>query len=386
MGGVLSCKSIHKKGLPKNPRKWNDDDIEKAAGAMFDDFDTNNDAVISVSELEEFFKIMNQDLSDFDIDTSGMDHEQAMLELMNTYKIHNDDVLEFDEFLPLFKQMLKNVIKHDTAEKKKLIGLERAIAKSFADAGGVVRCLIIGLNYEGSDAPLTGIDDCKDYIRFCERAGVEDITELYDDGSTEMFPYNYNIVKAIKDIGARCQPHDMFLFFYAGHGTNVPDADGDEDDGLDEAFCTTDVNGDITMDSVLVDDNFAAALHKYIPVKCRIMVFTDCCHSGSIVDIDSFDFKHELVHFSAALDDECAEECDDGGGALTFAMKKATEHLDKQYGKEEYSVGEVYNLMTKHMHGHNQTIGIMHANCDLGAFPWPLPEKGATTGWHLHME
>ena len=41
-------------------------------------------------------------------------------------------------------------------------------------------------------------------------------------------------------MGKRCGKRDVFVFFYSGHGLNVPDLDGDESDGEDEAFAMPD--------------------------------------------------------------------------------------------------------------------------------------------------
>ena len=90
-------------------------------------------------------------------------------------------------------------------------------------------------------------------------------------------------------------PDDMFVFFYSGHGLNLPDLDGDESDGEDEAFATPDYDGDLCAETCLVDDDFARYLDKFIPTHAKILVITDCCHSGSICDIDSFAFRHEIV-------------------------------------------------------------------------------------------
>lgn len=38
-------------------------------------------------------------------------------------------------------------------------------------------------------------------------------------------------------MAASCEPGDFFVVYYSGHGTNVEDQDGDEEDGNDEALC-----------------------------------------------------------------------------------------------------------------------------------------------------
>jgi uncharacterized caspase-like protein len=61
---------------------------------------------------------------------------------------------------------------------------------------------------------------------------------LYDTQATKE-----QVLAQIGDVASRCQAGDYFMFYYAGHGTQVPDIDGDEDDGKDEALCLVDANG-----------------------------------------------------------------------------------------------------------------------------------------------
>ena len=69
-----------------------------------------------------------------------------------------------------------------------------------------------------------------------------------------MFPHAKNVKRELQNIGAKIRRNsaysgdesgkgDVFLFFFSGHGLNVPDEDGDESDGEDEAFATPD--GDV---------------------------------------------------------------------------------------------------------------------------------------------
>ncbi|HET8796475.1 MAG TPA: caspase family protein [Thermoanaerobaculia bacterium] len=72
---------------------------------------------------------------------------------------------------------------------------------------------------------------------------------------------------------------DIFLLTYAGHGSQVPDRNGDEaensnvDDAEDETWCL--------FDRMLVDDELYALWAAFAP-GVRIAMFSDSCHSGTI--------------------------------------------------------------------------------------------------------
>ncbi|MBX3625766.1 MAG: caspase family protein [Rhizobacter sp.] len=77
---------------------------------------------------------------------------------------------------------------------------------------------------------------------------------------------------------------DRVLLYYSGHGTQLPDEDGDEDDGLDEAWTLHDMaparrHGRATLDGVLLDDELAETLAR-IPSQ-QVLVLVDACHSGT---------------------------------------------------------------------------------------------------------
>jgi len=70
---------------------------------------------------------------------------------------------------------------------------------------------------------------------------------------------------------------DSLVFFYAGHGSQVRDRDGDElKDAMDEILCPHDLD----WDDPLTDD----ILYSYfvrIPQGANLTVVFDCCHSGT---------------------------------------------------------------------------------------------------------
>lgn len=69
---------------------------------------------------------------------------------------------------------------------------------------------------------------------------------------------------------------DVIVVQYAGHGTNVPDIDGDEADGRDEALCPV----DFASGALYIDDDIADVFAK-LPQGVNLTVFMDCCHSGT---------------------------------------------------------------------------------------------------------
>jgi hypothetical protein len=71
---------------------------------------------------------------------------------------------------------------------------------------------------------------------------------------------------------------DIFLFQYAGHGTQFPDDTGDEPDGKDEALCPV----DMMTNGFIRDDDIRTILNR-VPQGALAVAFVDCCHSGTIV-------------------------------------------------------------------------------------------------------
>jgi hypothetical protein len=76
------------------------------------------------------------------------------------------------------------------------------------------------------------------------------------------------------------------LFYYCGHGTQIPDLNGDEADGWDEALHTADVKPRLMttedhLKMVLSDDRIAEILAQF--KTKNVTVIFDSCHSGTAV-------------------------------------------------------------------------------------------------------
>jgi uncharacterized caspase-like protein len=77
---------------------------------------------------------------------------------------------------------------------------------------------------------------------------------------------------------------DVFVFYFSGHGTQVPDRPPyDEPDGLDEALCPYDATAD--GGHLVLDDELGLWLDD-MPAR-DVTVVLDCCHAGTgIKDAD----------------------------------------------------------------------------------------------------
>ena len=98
------------------------------------------------------------------------------------------------------------------------------------------------------------------------------------------------ILKSIqKYLTDACKPGDLAIFHFSGHGQQIPDDDGDEPDGLDEALVPYDSpkfykEGINEGQYLLRDDDLATALNAVrmkLGPKGQLFVSMDACHSGS---------------------------------------------------------------------------------------------------------
>jgi len=202
---------------------------------------------------------------------------------------------------------------------------------------GEVHMLIVALDYKRTDNALTCSIDGKNMEKLASQCGVRDLVAMYDEECTRE-----NVLAAITDVGGRCGEDDYFVFYYSGHGTQVDDSDGDEDEGQDEALCLVDPQGQISYDTLLIDDDLAEALTDNVDENVRIIVLTDCCHSGTICDFDKDIWEgREAISIAGCLDSQTSGDIGKGG-IFTHSMLLAIDQL-QDAGEEDYSVGMLFN-------------------------------------------
>ncbi len=126
------------------------------------------------------------------------------------------------------------------------------------------------LNYAKKDAL-----DVKDALIKNGRFEKENVKVLVNKDATRE-----NIRKGIEGwLKSNSTKNDLVFIFFSGHGTQIPDGDGDEDDGLDECLIPYDFdNSDLS--SVITDDIFAYWIRN-LSSENILIVFDNCFSGGA---------------------------------------------------------------------------------------------------------
>ena len=146
------------------------------------------------------------------------------------------------------------------------------------------RALVIGIG-EQEDASWAKINGDKDvpYVEeMLNRAGYNYITTLVNKQATKA-----SIVEAFNFLTTTCRNGDIVYIHFSGHGQQVTDINGDEDDGWDEAWIPYDAylkyGENDKGEKHLIDDEISILLTKIrnkIGNDGKLLVVVDACHSG----------------------------------------------------------------------------------------------------------
>lgn len=138
------------------------------------------------------------------------------------------------------------------------------------------RAFLVGINrYRVPGADLRGcVNDVKDLTAaLVEFHGFNrrDIAVVTDLEATKK-----SIESGIKALLRQSKKGDVALVHFSGHGSHVPDDNGEESDGRDEILCPTDLD----WDDPLRDDWLRRTLDT-VAAGVNLTVIMDCCHSGT---------------------------------------------------------------------------------------------------------
>jgi hypothetical protein len=135
------------------------------------------------------------------------------------------------------------------------------------------KALCIGINdYPGTDSDLAGcVNDAGDWTTVLKDRGFS-VKKMLNRQATAK-----QMRKAIESLVMDAKKGDSVVIQYSGHGSFVPDVDGDEPDGTDECLCPYDVrkSGPITDDEL---NEIFSQLERGV----RLLMISDSCHSGTV--------------------------------------------------------------------------------------------------------
>ncbi len=181
------------------------------------------------------------------------------------------------------------------------------------------RAVLIGINkYQVPGADLQGcVNDVKNlsgalktYYGFTDK----DIAMLTDAQATKKA-----MERAIKKLIASGKKGDVLLLHYSGHGSNVPDDNGDEADHRDEILCPTDLD----WKDPFRDDWLRKTLGT-LRSGVSLTVIMDCCHSGTITRVmNPLDSSRKQRFLPCPLDLMATESGRKLRGAIRGQLSKA---------------------------------------------------------------
>lgn len=93
-----------------------------------------------------------------------------------------------------------------------------------------------------------------------------------------------NIEKAMYELARTAKPDDGVLIYFSGHGSRIPDRDGDEEDNIDEVFLPYDAIA-TREETYIVDDLLGYWVSRI--VSENVVVVFDTCYSGGQARIAS---------------------------------------------------------------------------------------------------
>ena len=158
----------------------------------------------------------------------------------------------------------------------KTLSLMFGFLSVFLTAGD--QALLIGAVPQGGipEIDLPGIEiDLNNMEHVCRKLGFSQVERLEGKNATRR-----GILRKIDATFARATGNDRVLIYFSGHGTQVPDNNDDEEDGLDEAWIPYDIQiTDGKPSNFIRDDEIGARVQKC--AAKRIYFFIDACNSGT---------------------------------------------------------------------------------------------------------
>lgn len=141
------------------------------------------------------------------------------------------------------------------------------------------RALLVGVGEYRHISDLPGIDLDIEIMRdLAPLLGYRQITVLQDDAATHA-----NVRRELEALIEYVARSNRGLFYFSGHGAQIPDQDGNEADGRDEVLLLYDSDYDERGgrgERLLVDDELDTLYARLD--RGELLMIVDACHSGTV--------------------------------------------------------------------------------------------------------
>ncbi len=160
-----------------------------------------------------------------------------------------------------------------------LIGLTVAATCALSmPAEAAKRALLIGISAYENIQPLRGpardVDKVENFLTKHMGYEIDEIAVLKDKQANRK-----NLLRTMDQwLVNSTRPGDEVFIYFSGHGSQLPDNDKDEKDGLDETLSPVDTTK--TGGNQITDDEFGSVLTRLAGRDVTVVV--DSCHSGTI--------------------------------------------------------------------------------------------------------
>ncbi|KAF8641346.1 hypothetical protein AX16_010044 [Volvariella volvacea WC 439] len=158
------------------------------------------------------------------------------------------------------------------------------------------KALLIGITYGRGEAgslkgPHNDVESMRHMLVDVYNYDPNDVVVMRDTGyEGDIPPTRANMMEQIQLLVEDAKPGDQFVFHYAGHGTQIENKDGTEEDGLDEALLPVDAPDNpeyiFKPRDVVMDDWLRDILVDCLPPGATLVAIIDACHSGSMLDLE----------------------------------------------------------------------------------------------------
>lgn len=164
--------------------------------------------------------------------------------------------------------------------------------------------LVIGLGEYQDKAwsKIHGDRDVPIVKKMLASCGYKDIKTLVNREATKA-----GIINAFESLSNKCERGDMVYIHFSGHGQQITDLNGDEDDGWDEAWIPYDAmyaySNSYKGEQHLIDDEIAMWMSKIkskIGTTGNLLLVVDACHSG---DSSRDDIEDDEIYIRGAEKD-----------------------------------------------------------------------------------